>query len=136
VLPPASAAASNPGRDARIWRHASLLEKSPARCAPRGRNRGWIGQRAKQRSLTLLQIAMDNAVARLTSNAEKLQASGDTMGDPIEISRIRREDFYSHEGRAEGDNVLQASNRRQEDVKRRHQGAAAFLMMASGLEKV
>ncbi|KAH0949198.1 hypothetical protein HN011_006296 [Eciton burchellii] len=81
-------------------------------------------------------IAMDNAVARLTSNAEKLQASGDTMGDPIEISRIRREDFYSHEGRAEGDNVLQASNRRQEDVKRRHQGAAAFLMMASGLEKL
>jgi len=119
---------------------ASLLEKSPATCALVARH--FLAGRGRNLDGTLtfinvlLQIVMDNAVARLTSNAEKLQASGETMGDPIEISRVRREDFYSHEGCAEGDDVVQASNKRSRKVQRGHQGLAAFLMMASGLEKV
>ncbi|XP_046609232.1 putative aminopeptidase W07G4.4 isoform X1 [Neodiprion virginianus] len=80
-------------------------------------------------------IAMDNAVARLVSNAEKLQASGDTMGDPFEISRFRREDFQFHEGRAEGDDVLQAENKPSVKLERGHQGPGAFLIMTSGLDK-
>lgn len=84
----------------------------------------------------LLQIAMDNAVARLASNAEKLQASGETMGDPFEISRIRREDFQTHKGRAEGDDILQALNQSSSKTPRGHQGPAAFLIKAAGLEKV
>lgn len=79
---------------------------------------------------------MDNAVARLGSNAEKLQASGETMSDPFEISRIRREDFASHEGRAEGDDILQALNQPSSKLPRGHQGPAAFLIKASGLDKV
>lgn len=79
---------------------------------------------------------MDNAVARQSSNAEKLQASGETMGDPFEISRIRREDFRFHEGRAEGDDVRQAANVLSTKLERGHQGPAAFLIMASGLDKV
>ncbi|XP_018054500.1 PREDICTED: putative aminopeptidase W07G4.4 [Atta colombica] len=80
-------------------------------------------------------IAMDNAVARLTSNAEKLQASGEVVGDPFEISRIRREDFLTHQGRAEGDNILQALNQLSSKIPRGHQGPAAFLIKASGLDK-
>ncbi|KYQ59810.1 Putative aminopeptidase W07G4.4 [Trachymyrmex zeteki] len=80
-------------------------------------------------------IAMDNAVARLASNAEKLQASGEAVGDPFEISRIRREDFLTHQGRAEGDDILQALNKLSSKVPRGHQGPAAFLIKASGLDK-
>ncbi|KAK2579907.1 hypothetical protein KPH14_007587 [Odynerus spinipes] len=80
-------------------------------------------------------IAMDNAVARLVSNAEKLQASGETMGDPFEISRIRREDFRFHEGRTEGDDLLQSVNKPSVKTARGHQGPSAFLIMASGLDK-
>lgn len=79
---------------------------------------------------------MDNAVARLASNAEKLQASGEAVGDPFEISRIRREDFLTHQGRAEGDDILQALNKLSSKVPRGHQGPAAFLIKASGLDKV
>jgi len=79
---------------------------------------------------------MDNAVARLASNAEKLQASGEAVGDPFEISRIRREDFLTHQGRAEGDNILQALNQLSCKIPRGHQGPAAFLIKASGLDKV
>ncbi|XP_076240994.1 dipeptidase B [Calliopsis andreniformis] len=80
-------------------------------------------------------IAMDNAVARLVSNAEKLQASGETMGDPFEISRIRREDFRFHSGLTEGDDVLQAMNKPSSKLERGHQGPSAFLIMASGLDR-
>lgn len=83
-----------------------------------------------------IQIALDNAVARLTSNAEKLQASGETMGDPFEISRIRREDFQIHQGRTEGDHILQSLNQPSSKTLRGHQGPAAFLIKASALEKV
>lgn len=82
------------------------------------------------------QIAMDNAVARMNCNAEKFQASGEVMGDPLEISRIRREDFQAHRGRAEGDDILQAINKPSSKVPRGHQGPAAFLIKASGLDKV
>lgn len=79
---------------------------------------------------------MDNAVARLVSNAEKLQASGETMGDPFEISRIRREDFNFHEGLTEGDDILQSANKDTAITERGHQGPSAFLIMASGLDEV
>ncbi|XP_032663447.1 putative aminopeptidase W07G4.4 isoform X1 [Odontomachus brunneus] len=80
-------------------------------------------------------IVMDNAVARINCNAEKLQASGEVMGDPFEISRIRREDFRTHRGQAEGDDVLQALNKPSSKTLRGHQGPAAFLIRASGLDK-
>lgn len=39
----------------------------------------------------MLQIIMDNGPARKLNTAQKVQAAGDTMGDPFEISNIRRE---------------------------------------------
>ncbi|XP_051169638.1 putative aminopeptidase W07G4.4 [Leptopilina boulardi] len=80
-------------------------------------------------------VVMDNAVARLASNAEKLQASGEAMGDPFEISRLRREDFKTHQGQAEGDDVLQATRKPSSQSQRGHQGPGAFLIMASGLNQ-
>lgn len=80
-------------------------------------------------------VVMDNAVARLVSNGEKLQASGETIGDPFEVSRLRREDFKCHQGKAEGDDVLQALGKPSAQSERGHQGPGAFLIMASGLDK-
>ena len=83
-----------------------------------------------------MQIVMDNAVARLVCNGQKLQASGEIMGDPLEVSRLRREDFKFHEGLAEGDDVIQAASKPSTQIQRGHQGPAAFLVLASGLDKV
>ncbi|XP_012287686.1 putative aminopeptidase W07G4.4 isoform X2 [Orussus abietinus] len=80
-------------------------------------------------------IIMDNAVAKQESNAEKLQASGEMMGDPMEISRLRRDDFQFHRGKAEGDDLLQAVNKMSSVLERGHQGPGAFLIMVSGLDK-
>ena len=79
---------------------------------------------------------MDNAVSRLVSNGEKLQACGETIGDPFEISRLRREDFKFHEGRAEGDDVIQGVSKSSSQLQRGHQGPGAFLIITSGLDKV
>ncbi|OAD55072.1 Putative aminopeptidase W07G4.4 [Eufriesea mexicana] len=81
-------------------------------------------------------IAIDNAVARLVSNAEKLQASGETMGDPIEISRLRREDFHYHAARSDDDVFQGARSADNAQMNRGHQGPCAFLIVASGLDKV
>ncbi|XP_011505018.1 PREDICTED: putative aminopeptidase W07G4.4 isoform X2 [Ceratosolen solmsi marchali] len=81
-------------------------------------------------------IVIDNSVARSESNAYKLQACGEVMGDMFEVSILRREDFASHKGKAEGDDVLQSSGKKSSvGSERGHQGPAAFLMMSSGLKK-
>ena len=41
---------------------------------------------------------MDNAVARKEGHAEKLQKDSESVGDPFEISTIRREDYQFHRG--------------------------------------
>ncbi|KAL0105085.1 hypothetical protein PUN28_016616 [Cardiocondyla obscurior] len=80
-------------------------------------------------------VVMDNAVARRVNNAEKLQALGEAIGDPFEVSRIRREDFLTHQGKVEGDDILQALNQPSVKSQRGHQGPAAFLIKVSGLDK-
>ncbi|KAJ8684370.1 hypothetical protein QAD02_020162 [Eretmocerus hayati] len=80
-------------------------------------------------------IAMDNSVARTTSNAYRLQAAGDVMGDPFEVSIIRKEDFELHKGKSEGDDVIQSGSKSSAATERGHQGPAAFLIKASGLDK-
>lgn len=41
---------------------------------------------------------MDNGAARKESSSQKLQTAGDAIGDPFEISTIRREDIAFHIG--------------------------------------
>lgn len=42
---------------------------------------------------------MDNAVAKKDGSSLKLQAIGEMVGDPFEISSIRREDFNGNKGK-------------------------------------
>jgi len=80
-------------------------------------------------------IIMDNGPARKMKNAQKIQETGDHVGDPFEISTIRREDYNFHAGKSEYEDVLQAGNSPSTMTNRGHQGPAAFLILASGLDK-
>ncbi|KAK6622519.1 hypothetical protein RUM44_002331 [Polyplax serrata] len=87
------------------------------------------------RSVGPYTIAMDNSVAKTTREAYKLQEAGNEIGDPLEVSVIRREDFAHHKGSWEGDDVNQCNKESASKTQRGHQGPAAFLIMASGLDK-
>lgn len=79
---------------------------------------------------------MDNAVARAVENAQQLQRYSEIIGEPLEISNIRREDYEAHKGKAEGDDLVQTGRKIGGVAARGHQAAAAFLVMSSGLDKV
>jgi leucyl aminopeptidase len=85
----------------------------------------------------IFQIVIDNSVARTESNAYKLQACGEVMGDMFEVSILRRDDFASHKGKCEGDDLIQSAGKKTSaGTERGHQGPAAFLIVSSGLQKV
>lgn len=79
---------------------------------------------------------MDNSVAQSSSSAYKLQVCGEIMGDPFEVSILRKEDFDHHKGRCEADDVIQGATKPSAQTERGNQGPAAFLIMVSGLSKV
>lgn len=80
-------------------------------------------------------IAMDNGPAYKNEEGKKLQKAGDDVGDPFEISRLHKDDFDFHKGKMEGDDILQANNKASVQTLRGHQGPAAFLILASGLDQ-
>uniref|UniRef100_A0A8D9A8R1 Aminopeptidase W07G4.4 n=1 Tax=Cacopsylla melanoneura TaxID=428564 RepID=A0A8D9A8R1_9HEMI len=80
-------------------------------------------------------IVMDNGPARVASNAVHLSETGEEMGDPFEISRIRREDFRFHKSKCEGEDLIQSGMKSTGTNSRGHQGPGAFLICASGLDK-
>ncbi|KAE8746063.1 hypothetical protein FOCC_FOCC007186 [Frankliniella occidentalis] len=80
-------------------------------------------------------IVQDNGPARDEGNARKLQDAGAVVGDPFEISTMRREDLAFHRAQSEGDDLLQCNNAPSSRTKRGHQTPGAFLLLASGLEK-
>ncbi|XP_052865334.1 putative aminopeptidase W07G4.4 [Anopheles cruzii] len=80
-------------------------------------------------------IVMDNGPARAADHGLRLQREGEKVGDPFEVSVLRKEDFDFHKGKAYGEDVLQANNLPSSRTPRGHQGPAAFLMMATGLDK-
>lgn len=63
-------------------------------------------------------------------------AAGEVLGDVFEVSRIRREDYEFHKGKSEYEDILQCNNLPSSGTPRGHQTPAAFLIMASGLDKV
>jgi len=77
----------------------------------------------------------DNGPARLARVAQTLQAAGDTVADPFEISTMRREDFDFHAGKDEYSDVLQCNNAPSSRTPRGHQTPAAFMVLSSGLDK-
>lgn len=80
-------------------------------------------------------IALDNGPARSASTAESLSAAGDLLGDPFEVSRLRREDYDFVAGKTKADDVLQCNNAASSATARGHQFPAAFLVLAGGLEQ-
>ncbi|CAF0923922.1 unnamed protein product [Adineta steineri] len=79
--------------------------------------------------------ALDNGPARHDNTAHRLQAAGDEVGDPFEISTVRREDFAFIADQGEVADVLQCNNQGSSATARGHQFPAAFLARVSGLDK-
>lgn len=114
--------------------------------------------------LKLYKICQDNGPAREDLNARKLQDAGSVIGDPFEISTMRREDLAFHRGKinthlvgnlkavslqsrwfhevlfflakSAGDDLLQCNNAPSSRTPRGHQTPGAFLLLAAGLDKV
>ncbi|XP_044754296.1 putative aminopeptidase W07G4.4 isoform X2 [Coccinella septempunctata] len=80
-------------------------------------------------------IVIDNGPAKKEKHAQKLQLMGEEIGDPYEISVLRREDFDFVKGQGVGDDVLQSNNKPSSVTQRGHQAPFAFLIMSSGLDK-
>ncbi|XP_074641735.1 putative aminopeptidase W07G4.4 [Tubulanus polymorphus] len=80
-------------------------------------------------------IIMDNGPARKLGTAYSVQNAGDVMGDPFEISTVRREDYEAAKGPSEYEDVLQCNNSPSSRTDRGHQLPGAFMTMASGLDK-
>ncbi|EDW24309.1 GL23475 [Drosophila persimilis] len=80
-------------------------------------------------------IAIDNSVAHQADHARKLQAAGQTYGEPFEVSVLRPSDFAFNAGKVIGEDLVQANNAPSVRTPRGHQVPAAFMIMASGLDK-
>ncbi|CAB1319920.1 unnamed protein product [Coregonus sp. 'balchen'] len=80
-------------------------------------------------------IIMDNGAAHRSGNAHQWQKAGEVLGDLFEVSSIRREDYDFHKGKSEYEEILQSNNLPSSATPRGHQTPAAFLIMASGLDK-
>jgi leucyl aminopeptidase len=78
---------------------------------------------------------LDNGPAKKEGVSLKLQQAGDESGDPFEISTLRREDYEFHLGKSEYEDVVQSGGKPSTLTDRGHQSPAAFLVVASGLDK-
>lgn len=78
---------------------------------------------------------MDNGPASKANMAHTIQAAGEVVADPLEVSTIRREDYEFHAGKSEYEDVLQSNNKPSTQTPRGHQSPSAFLVLASGLDK-
>jgi len=80
-------------------------------------------------------IIMDNGPAREKQLSRRIQEAGEKIGDPFEVSSIRREDYEFNRGKSEYEDILQCNNLPSSRTPRGHQIPAAFLVQVSGLEK-
>lgn len=80
-------------------------------------------------------IALDNGPAADAETAQTLARAGDAWGDPFEVSRLRRDDYDFVKPRSRADDVLSCNNAPSSGTPRGHQFPAAFLAIASGLDR-
>ncbi len=80
-------------------------------------------------------IAIDNGPGRAGATAERLAEPGDRWGEPVEVSRLRREDWDFVRPRSAADDVLSCNNASSSATPRGHQFPMAFLAVASGLDR-
>jgi len=79
-------------------------------------------------------IMLDNGPAREIKFADSVQALGENLANPIEISTLRREDYNMVAGRNEYEDVIQCNNAASSRTPRGHQFPAAFMVRASGMD--
>lgn len=80
--------------------------------------------------------AMDNGPAKAARSSYLLQEAGEGLGDMLEISTIRREDYKFVKSPNDGDaDLLQCNNKASSQTPRGHQFPAAFMILASGLDQ-
>lgn len=80
-------------------------------------------------------ILIENGTAREKQVASTLDKIGERWGDVFETSRLRREDYDFIQPKSAADDVLSCNNLPSTGTPRGHQFAAAFLTVASGLDK-
>lgn len=79
---------------------------------------------------------MSNGPARKANIDQSFVESGDKIGEPFEASRLRQEDYDMVEPLTEYEDVIQTTNKPMAEDIRGHQYPTAFLIRASGLDKV
>eukprot|EP00117_Sycon_ciliatum_P050502 scpid56700/ scgid35639/ Putative aminopeptidase W07G4.4 len=80
-------------------------------------------------------IILDNGPAAGKHVSQTMQNAGNLMGDPFEISTLRREDYAMVAAPSEYEDTLQCNNQPSSLTPRGHQFPAAFMAVASGLDK-
>nr|AAV59016.1 leucyl aminopeptidase [Fasciola hepatica] len=78
---------------------------------------------------------MDNGPPRIHRVSQSLQEAGDRISDMAEISTVRKEDYEFNRGKTEYEDTLQCNNLPSSATPRGHQIPAAFMALASGLDK-
>jgi len=78
-------------------------------------------------------IALDSSAAEEQGVARALAEAGERVGDCVELSRLRREDFDFVRPRSLADDLLSCNNAPSSATPRGHQFPMAFLIKASGL---
>lgn len=76
---------------------------------------------------------LDNGPARKAGISNRIQAGGHILGDPFEVSTLRREDFALVAAGCPAEDVVQANHLPSSATPRGHQFPMAFMVVASGL---
>lgn len=79
---------------------------------------------------------MSNGPARSLKLDQKLFDTAEKLGDPFEISIIRRDEFNVVISTNQYEDIIQSKTLTSPNVPRGHQYPAAFLIMGSGLDRV
>ncbi|KAJ3170797.1 hypothetical protein HDU88_008700 [Geranomyces variabilis] len=80
-------------------------------------------------------IALGNGPSREQGIPDRLFKAGHLVGDPFEISTLRREDYEFGAPGAPTEDVVQANDKASTMTNRGHQSPAAFMAVASGIAK-
>lgn len=85
--------------------------------------------------MVVLQGVLDNGPAGQRGTSASLFQLGGRLAEPVEQSTLRREDYEWVEGKSEYEDLLQCHTLHWTKTPRGHQYPAAFMIMASGLDK-
>ncbi|KAJ3314084.1 Cytosol aminopeptidase, catalytic domain [Boothiomyces sp. JEL0838] len=80
-------------------------------------------------------LSLDNGPARLGRVTKRFTIAGEQFGDPWEESTLRREDFSFIAPGSSSEDVCQANSKPSTETPRGHQFPAAFISVASGIDK-